>query len=94
MEVEDSPVKEPNPTQISYKSKLIGIIPMAFEKAFYFEQILVEFMEDEVDEFPELKCIKNLSSREENMVMRQKHALDIIIKMCGKYIDYPFLCKR
>lgn len=47
-----------------------------------------------MDEFPDVKFIKIFSSRKEKMTMRKKRALDIIIKMFGKSVDFPFVCKK
>lgn len=43
---------------MSYKSKLIRVILEAFEKAFYFEQLLFHDVKEEIDEFAEVNCIK------------------------------------
>lgn len=58
METEDNSVMECTQPKISYKSKLMGVIIGAFERAIYVEQLLFDDLEDEVNEFSEMNCIK------------------------------------
>lgn len=51
-------------------------------------------VEEETDEHPDVNCIKNFFSREERMAMVKKHALDITIKLFGKSVDYRFLLRK
>lgn len=58
MEADDTPTKESSHSKLSYKAKLTGIISGAFEKAFYFEQLLLDDIDHEVDKFQEVNYIK------------------------------------
>ena len=79
----------------SYRDKLVGSIPGAFEKAFGFDSAMQEDVEfDEEDENTQDENIKLCFSREEKTRMRAPWYQTLIIKLFGRKIAYPFLVSK
>ena len=79
----------------SYRDKLVGSIPGAFEKAFGFDSAMQEDVEsDEEDENTQDENIRLCFSREEKTRMRAPWYQTLIIKPFGRKIVYPFLVSK
>lgn len=70
------------------------MISGTFEKVFYFELLLFNDVEEEINAFSNVNCIKIFFSREEKMAMHKNNALDIILKLFRKSIEYNFLIHK
>ena len=79
----------------SYRDKLVGSIPGAFEKAFGFDSAMQEDTEfDQEDEDSQNENIKVCFSREEKARMRAPWYQTLIIKPFGRKIAYSFLVSK
>ena len=79
----------------SYRDKLVGSIPGAFEKAFGFDSAMQEDVEsDQEDENALDDNIKVCFSREEKTRMRAPWYQTLIIKPFGRKIAYSFLVSK
>nr|POE73708.1 hypothetical protein CFP56_66700 [Quercus suber] len=79
----------------SYRDKLVGSIPGAFEKAFGFASDMQEdVVSDDEDEHAEDGSIRVCFSRDEKSCMRAPWYQALIIKPFGRRIGYSFLVSK
>ena len=79
----------------SYRDKLVGCIPGAFERAFGFDSNMQEDVEsDNEDEFAQDGNLRVCFSREEKTRMRAPWYQGLIIKPFGKKVGYPYLVSK
>lgn len=78
--------KEPAPT---YKDKLAGVIPGAFERAFYIEREYEDDTDDDVDEEAENEDgPRVLFTRKEKLQIRAPWRESLIVKLYGRALEY------
>ena len=79
----------------SYRDKLVGSIPGAFEKAFGFACDMQEDLQsDDEEEQAEEGCLRVCFSRDEKTHMRAPWHQALIIKPFGRKVGYTFLAAK
>lgn len=79
----------------SYRDKLVGTIPRAFEKAFGFDSFMKEDVEsDNEEENSHEDSVRVCFSREDKSRMRAPWHQALIIKPFGRKVGYSFLVSK
>lgn len=80
---------------ISYKDRLVGAIPGAFEQAFGFESFMQEdIVSDDEEEQEQMGCTRVCFSKEEKTQMRDPWKKASIIKTSGRRLGFSFLVEE